>query len=250
MVQVPPASVSTSDVEPAPPTATQSVAVLHDTLSRTLKASVVLGLGTTDHSVPFQLSIRVLLSPNVVQESPTAVHDVVETHEIPTRKLLVADVGLGLGTIVHPPPVADSISGWSSPLASRCSPTAVQVFGTGQDTVSSVLVRFGAVFGVGVTDQVPEAAPAGVAAERATRGATMARITNRRRIPVTVIVARLIVGWRACAISPLSFRDLFRQSSRAPQEQSKQTGRSGKWGYPQQTPLAICSELVSDIDHK
>jgi hypothetical protein len=88
-----------------------AVAEIQDTPERVLLAVDGLGLGTTDHVVPFHDSIRVLLGPLTVRLwLPTAVHAVAETHDTLERKLRVA-LGLGLGTTDHAVPFHDSPEG-------------------------------------------------------------------------------------------------------------------------------------------
>jgi hypothetical protein len=56
------------------------------------------GVGTTDQVLPFQDSTRGCTSPPLFLKYPTAVHEVRETHDTPSKRLPVV-LTLGVGTI-------------------------------------------------------------------------------------------------------------------------------------------------------
>src|SRR5579859_3578024 len=91
-------------------------------------AEPALGLGTTDQTVPFHDSIRVLLAePRPLPVLPTATQSRAETQETPARALGVdSEPGLGLGTIDQAVPFHDStrvlLTVWAFPKL----PTAAQ----------------------------------------------------------------------------------------------------------------------------
>jgi hypothetical protein len=93
-----------------------------------------LGLGTIDHVLPFQDSMRV--RPDTAPfrgllDSPTAVQEMVETQDTPNRR--VSRFLPGLGTMDHPVPFQDSIRAWSNPPL-KYEPTAVQSLAVTQET--------------------------------------------------------------------------------------------------------------------
>jgi hypothetical protein len=91
-----------------------------------------LGVGTTDHLVPFHDSMRVILRFRVTVRLPTAVHEATEAHDTPLRFCRLVP-GLGLGTTDHLVPSQDSIS-VRVPLLE--DPTATQCLTETQDTPS------------------------------------------------------------------------------------------------------------------
>ena len=78
--QLNPFQVSTRTEEPALPTATQSVELTHETPTRMSAWPLVLGLGTIDHTCPFQDSVKVVEDPVTV---PTAMQKFGPVQETP-----------------------------------------------------------------------------------------------------------------------------------------------------------------------
>src|SRR5207245_2920397 len=105
-----------------------------------------LGLGTTDHAVPFQDSTRVLWVV-CMKWKPMAVHELVEMQETPARELISVPT-LGLGTIDQAVPFQDSTR---VPLPAW--PTVVHELAETQDTP---LRKFHTdlTFGLGTTDHL------------------------------------------------------------------------------------------------
>ena len=132
------------------PTAVQAAAVAHDTPSRMLPGPG-LGLGTTDHLVPFQDSMRVagLPEPELV-EPPTAVQAAADRH-CTLASVLCPDPGLGLGTWDQLVPFHDSMRVLLKRLV-PCSPTAVHAAADTHDTLVRGLLNPG--LGLGTTDHV------------------------------------------------------------------------------------------------
>jgi hypothetical protein len=66
------------------PTATQDVALTHDTPLRLFHPVLGLGLGTTDQTEPFQDSVKVVAwtpVPTTIESLPTAMQKVVLSHD-------------------------------------------------------------------------------------------------------------------------------------------------------------------------
>jgi hypothetical protein len=126
---------------PEAPTAMHTSADTHDTVDRKVPLVPGVGLGTTDHRLPFHDSARVfcpLLLPAAPPmgnpESPTAMHATGETHATPSSSLVVR-ARLGLGTTDQRVPSHD----WTrvpEPLLSVKAPTAVHASAETQDTAS------------------------------------------------------------------------------------------------------------------
>jgi len=130
-----PSHVSTKvfDTPPIWPTATQSVAVAHDTPERTLDSVVVgFGLGVTDQFVPFQVSTIGWSVDEGLASAPTATQYVELRHETPESSP-TPPVGLGLGVTDHVEPshVSTKLVAVVGLLA---QPTATQSVGLTQDT--------------------------------------------------------------------------------------------------------------------
>jgi hypothetical protein len=91
------------------PTAKQLVGPVHVTPLRLLDwLDEVLGLGTRDHTLPFQDSMRVWLFVPL-ENCPTATQFVGLVHATLSRMLSWLDAVLGLGTMDHTLPFHDSI---------------------------------------------------------------------------------------------------------------------------------------------
>jgi hypothetical protein len=69
----------------------------HDTPRKASPPVTGLRLGTTDQRAPFQDSARVLATPLLFPEPPTAMHATGETHDTPDRSVPLLP-GVGLGT--------------------------------------------------------------------------------------------------------------------------------------------------------
>jgi hypothetical protein len=92
------------------PTAWQLIERLHDTPRRSSLPLPGLGLGATDHDVPFQTSIRVWFSgPELLLYHPTAMHSVERVHETPWSSLSEL-LWSGLAVMDHSVPFQVSIS--------------------------------------------------------------------------------------------------------------------------------------------
>jgi hypothetical protein len=87
------------------PTVRHDDGLKHDTELSTLLIPT-LGLGTTDHTDPFQDSTNVSW-PAPLLDSPTVTHDEVETHDT-DRSSFAPIAALGLGTTDHTDPFQDS----------------------------------------------------------------------------------------------------------------------------------------------
>jgi hypothetical protein len=128
------------------------------------EAVLGLGLGTADQVVPSQISMRVMIGCGTKASAPfepTAMQNVVETHETPLRSLpgkgALLGFGFALGTMDQLVPFQTSISVSSVarvlPLGNNTLPTAVQEFVEMQETPEKREVS-GAKLTVGTTDQV------------------------------------------------------------------------------------------------
>ncbi len=98
-----------------------------------------LGLGSSDHAVPFHDSMRVResgLSPSpVVLYEPTATHDVGDPHVTELSQLSTLAGGAGVATTDHPMPSHDSSSADGRPaVALLDQPTALHEVGDAQLT--------------------------------------------------------------------------------------------------------------------
>ncbi len=102
MVQLVPSHSSASVALSLSPTAMQLVVDgAHDTPQRVLDAAPVgFGGACTVHALPFQCSASVVVAVEL-EDCPTAVHDVSETHATPRRMVDVAPLGLGVTCMVQ-----------------------------------------------------------------------------------------------------------------------------------------------------
>jgi hypothetical protein len=108
---------------------------LHDTPWRSLPLVTGLGLATIIQAPPFHDSTRVSLGPPCARSVPTARHDVGDTHDTDSRRLLWGGVPrLGLATIVQALPVHDSTS-----VFAPAYPTAMHARAEVHDTPRSPL---------------------------------------------------------------------------------------------------------------
>lgn len=83
------------------------------------------GLGRIVQLAPFQVSTRVLVTPVLDVENPTAVHASADGHATPSNSLADAPIGLGVDSSVQPEPFSLSAQVTRSPVGSTWSPTAV-----------------------------------------------------------------------------------------------------------------------------
>ena len=89
---------------PESPTAVQEVLDAHDTpASSTVDAPAGLGLACTVQLVPSQASTNESSGPPCAESCPTAVQEVLDTHEMPLRVLVLplAPLGSGVDWIVQ-----------------------------------------------------------------------------------------------------------------------------------------------------
>jgi hypothetical protein len=115
-------------------------------------------LGTTDQVVPSKVSTSVWLATwlgDALLKAPTAVHELIETHDTPKRKLWLG-VGLGLGTTDQVVPSHISTRVRSFPklgIPEEAVPAATQKLVETHDTPLRTLANVPGL-GLGVTDQV------------------------------------------------------------------------------------------------
>jgi hypothetical protein len=108
----------------------------------------VSALGTTDH-VPLRVSTSVCGAP--LLEAPTAVHELIETHETPLRVSSPNELTFGLGTTDQMVPSQDSINVLDrSVLGVLYSPTAVHELVEIHETPLSSLIGGEVVLGSGL----------------------------------------------------------------------------------------------------
>jgi hypothetical protein len=121
------------------PTATQLVAVVHDTpLTATAAAPLGVGLATIDQVVPFQRSMSTC-GAELFADLPTAMQlDTVE-HEMPARFAETAPAGIGMLTIDQLVPFHRSTSGRCAQHVAGAEPTAKQLVVLAQETAESEL---------------------------------------------------------------------------------------------------------------
>jgi hypothetical protein len=74
----------------------------------------VSALGTTDQVVPLKVSMSVWQAP--FWKQPTAVHELIETHETPLRESNPNGLLFGLGTTDQAVPSQDSINVFNGPV--------------------------------------------------------------------------------------------------------------------------------------
>jgi hypothetical protein len=94
-------------------------------LSWLLEAPAGLGVVTTAHVVPFQVSARVT-DPEAPVDEPTAMHVCDDAHATPFSWLLVAPAGLGVATMDHVVPFQASARVVVAPRFVVDEPTAMQ----------------------------------------------------------------------------------------------------------------------------
>jgi hypothetical protein len=115
----------------------------HDTPTRLLETLPGLGLGETDHVVPFHSSVNVCVEPVASPDSPTATQYAWVTHDTP-RNLFSGLPVFGLGTTVQVLPSQISTSVWPVQTEFTCPgpelPTATQKVELTQETPASSLV--------------------------------------------------------------------------------------------------------------
>jgi hypothetical protein len=118
----------------------------------------VSGLATTDHVVPSKVSTSVWLTLDPFQKAPTAVHELIETHDTPKRSLIGSEavLGSGLGATdqVVPSHISTRVRGCveTEPLATAV-PAATQKLVETHDTPLRRLPLVPGL-GLGATDQV------------------------------------------------------------------------------------------------
>src|SRR6516162_8190758 len=120
-----------------------------DTPLRAWAVTPGLGVGTTDHRVPFQDSITVLNAVPLGETAPTAVHASADTHDTPFRSLPVP-ARLGVRTTDQRVPFQDSARVPPGPPCVK--PTAMQAAAEAQDTATSSLLLLPKL-GLGTSDQ-------------------------------------------------------------------------------------------------
>ena len=85
------------ELSPYPPTAVQELVEVQVTLlSRVASEPEGLGVVSMDHDVPLRFSTKVVVSPELSSEPPTAMHLVEEVHDTPSKVLTCAPEGLGV----------------------------------------------------------------------------------------------------------------------------------------------------------
>src|SRR5215470_11006079 len=129
------------------PTAVQALGEVHDTPVNCCAEPDGLGVGWTDHEVPFQASASV---PSPLP--PTAMQVPTDAHDTPDRKGPAG--GFGVGWIDHVVPFQRSASVTESlpKLSTAELPTAVQALAEVQDTAARALRGGDAGLGVGWSD--------------------------------------------------------------------------------------------------
>jgi hypothetical protein len=122
------------------PTATQRVALVHDT---SMRDAFVVGGGTIDHVVPFQRSIR--------PASPTAKQLVVPAQDTPKNCPFVTTA---LGTSDQVAPFHRSVNGFRRPVESTKSPAAMHSVALTHETSASSLLLAPAMLGLAPSAQL------------------------------------------------------------------------------------------------
>ena len=153
---------------------------MHDTpTSRLRVAPAGFGVRWIDQLLPFHRSASVASPPPRFVNDPTAVQDLGDAHDTPSRLLLVAPAGFGVRWIDQLLPFHRSASVTSPPARLVENPTAVQELGDGHDTPSSLLDMPPAGFGVRCTPQPEAEAPVAIASHSAS-------VTNPSTAPTTL----------------------------------------------------------------
>jgi len=94
------------------PTAAHDAADEHDTPPDSQPSSFSsFGVDCTTHSVPFQCSARVTTLLALLNDTPTAAHDVLDAHDTPSNELYFVPLGLGTDCSVHSVPFQRAAKG-------------------------------------------------------------------------------------------------------------------------------------------
>jgi hypothetical protein len=158
------------------PTASQFVADTHDTaLKRVAVALATFALALIDHAVPFQCSVKVLVT-KLLEYDPTATQLVADAHDTPTR-VMPLPTGLGDDLIDHPSPFQCSINVLVAFDVVEL-PTATHIAGPAHDTPLNWLVLAPATFGL---DTTANASAVGAAATAPTKRPPSRPTTARTR---------------------------------------------------------------------
>ena len=122
------------------PTAVQDLGDGHDTpTSRLRVAPAGLGVRWIAQLLPFHRSASVASTPARFVNDPTAVQDLGDVHDTPSRLLLVAPAGFGVRWIDQLVPFHRSASVAAAPVRLVKNPTAVQELRDTHATPSSLL---------------------------------------------------------------------------------------------------------------
>lgn len=117
------------------PTPTQAVEELHDSAVNLLVASpdgsVVAWIA---HSVPFQCSAKLVVTPLLLASHPRLVHAVDDVQDTHLRTLRLAPLGVGVDWTAHSVPFQCSASVTFAPALFSYSPVKVQDVDDAQDT--------------------------------------------------------------------------------------------------------------------